>query len=40
MSDEKQLTTNAGASVPDKQHLMTAGPRGPLLVQAWQLSLR
>jgi catalase len=40
MSDEKELTTNAGASVPDKQNVMTAGPRGPLLMQDWPLSLR
>ena len=40
MSDEKQLTTNAGASVPDNQNVMTAGPRGPLLVQDWQRSFR
>jgi catalase len=38
MSDEKTLATNAGASVPDNQHVRTAGPRGPLLVQDWQLS--
>ena len=40
MSDEKPRTTNAGASVADHQYGMTAGPRGPLLVQDWQLSLR
>ena len=37
MSEKKQLTTVAGAPVPDNQNLMTAGPRGPLLVQDWQL---
>ncbi len=34
MSDsKKRLTTNAGAPVPDNQNSMTAGPRGPLLMQ-------
>jgi catalase len=34
VSDEKKrLTTNAGAPVPDNQNAMTAGPRGPLLMQ-------
>ena len=35
MSDmnEKKLTTNAGAPVPDNQNAMTAGPRGPMLLQ-------
>ena len=32
MADEK-LTTAAGAPVPDNQNAMTAGPRGPLLLQ-------
>ncbi|MDR3685536.1 MAG: catalase [Coriobacteriia bacterium] len=32
MSDKK-LTTNFGAPVPDNQNAMTAGPRGPMLVQ-------
>jgi catalase len=31
--DKKKLTTNAGAPVPDNPNIMTAGPRGPLLVQ-------
>ena len=33
MSDKKKLTTNAGAPVPDNQNVMTAGPRGPQLLQ-------
>ncbi len=33
MSDEKKLTTNAGAPVVDNQNIMTAGPRGPVLLQ-------
>src|SRR5574341_917401 len=34
MKDEKKkLTTNAGAPVPDNQNVMTAGPRGPVLLQ-------
>jgi catalase len=33
MSDEKKLTTAAGAPVPDNQNVMTAGPRGPMLLQ-------
>ena len=30
---KKQLTTNAGAPVVDNQNIMTAGPRGPALLQ-------
>lgn len=30
---EKKLTTNFGAPVPDNQNVMTAGPRGPQLLQ-------
>ncbi|HEX7592470.1 MAG TPA: catalase [Candidatus Limnocylindrales bacterium] len=30
---EKKLTTVAGAPVPDNQNAMTAGPRGPMLLQ-------
>jgi catalase len=30
---EKRLTTNAGAPVVDNQNVMTAGPRGPALLQ-------
>lgn len=36
MSEKKQtkkLTTVAGAPVPDNQNVMTAGPRGPMLLQ-------
>ena len=29
----KLLTTNAGAPVADNQNVMTAGPRGPQLLQ-------
>ena len=32
-----QLTTSSGSSVGDNQNALTAGPRGPLLVQDWQL---
>jgi catalase len=36
--EKKKLTTNAGAPVPDNQNVMTAGPRGPMLLQdAWFL---
>ncbi|HMM14060.1 MAG TPA: catalase [Parvibaculum sp.] len=41
MSDQQgkpaRLTTSAGIPVPDNQNALTAGPRGPLLVQDWQL---
>lgn len=30
---QKKLTTAAGAPVPDNQNAMTAGPRGPMLLQ-------
>jgi len=33
MDDKPRLTTNAGAPVPDNQNVMTAGPRGPQLLQ-------
>ena len=33
MSEKKKLTTNAGAPVVDNQNVMTAGPRGPVLLQ-------
>jgi catalase len=33
MADKNKLTTVAGAPVPDNQNLMTAGPRGPALLQ-------
>ena len=34
---KRQLTTSAGIPVGDNQNALTAGPRGPLLVQDWQL---
>src|SRR5436190_19626240 len=38
MSEKKPLTTVAGAPVPDNQNPMTAGPRGPALLQdVWLL---
>jgi catalase len=38
MSTEKKLTTVAGRPVPDNQNTMTAGPRGPVLLQdVWLL---
>lgn len=33
MSDKKILTTNAGAPMPNNDHSLTAGERGPLLLQ-------
>ena len=33
MSDKKKLTTNAGCPVADNQNVLTAGPRGPQLLQ-------
>lgn len=33
MTDKKKLTTAAGVPVPDNQNTMTAGPRGPALLQ-------
>ena len=33
MSEKKMLTNNAGAPVADNQNVMTAGPRGPQLLQ-------
>jgi catalase len=35
--DSKRITTAAGIPVGDNQNSLTAGPRGPLLVQDWQL---
>jgi len=35
--EKKQLTTSAGIPVGDNQNSLTVGPRGPLLVQDWQL---
>ena len=38
MDDKKKLTTAAGAPVPDNDNAMTAGPRGPMLLQdVWYL---
>jgi len=38
MEDKKKLTTAAGAPVPDNDNAMTAGPRGPMLLQdVWYL---
>lgn len=39
MSDaKKKLTTGSGAPVPDNQNVVTAGPRGPMLLQdVWLL---
>jgi len=35
---QNKLTTNAGAPVPDNQNVLTAGPRGPMLLQdVWYL---
>src|ERR1700723_3138561 len=33
----EHLTTTAGAPVPDNQNSQTAGPRGPVLLQDYQL---
>ncbi|MDC3379210.1 catalase, partial [Planctomycetota bacterium] len=32
-----RLTTANGGPIADNQNALTAGPRGPLLVQDWQL---
>lgn len=37
MAQKKRLTTSAGIPVADNQNSLTAGARGPLLVQDWQL---
>ena len=37
MAERPTLTTTAGAPVPDNQNSITAGPRGPLLMQDYQL---
>ncbi|MEO3427569.1 catalase [Pelagibius sp. CAU 1746] len=37
MADKKTLTTSAGAPISDNQNSMTAGPRGPVLMQDYQL---
>jgi len=33
MTQKKKMTNNAGAPVADNQNVMTAGPRGPMLLQ-------
>ncbi|BCO10088.1 catalase [Desulfolithobacter dissulfuricans] len=33
MSEKKKLTSNGGAPVGDNQNVLTAGPRGPMLLQ-------
>ena len=35
--DPKRLTTTAGAPIADNQNSITAGPRGPVLIQDYQL---
>ncbi len=37
MEEPPELTTTAGAPIPDNQNSITAGPRGPLLIQDYQL---
>jgi catalase len=37
MSNKRVITTEAGAPVGDNQNSLTAGPRGPLLVQDYQI---
>lgn len=37
MSDKPVMTTTAGAPVSDNQNSLTAGPRGPVLMQDYQL---
>lgn len=37
MRDRETLTSAAGIPIGDNQNAITAGPRGPLLVQDWQL---
>jgi catalase len=37
MSDSKKLTTSGGAPIADNQNSLSAGPRGPLLIQDYQL---
>lgn len=37
MSDKPVMTTSAGAPVPDNQNVETAGARGPVLLQDYQL---
>ena len=35
--DKKTLTNNFGAPVPDNEHALTAGERGPVLLQDYLL---
>jgi catalase len=37
MKKKRQLTSSAGIPIADNQNALTAGDRGPLLVQDWQL---
>lgn len=37
MADDRTLTTNLGAPVPDNEHSLTAGERGPVLLQDYLL---
>jgi catalase len=37
MTEGKQLTTAQGNPIGDNQNSLTAGPRGPLLMQDYQL---
>ena len=37
MSDSKKLTTSGGSPIGDNQNALTAGPRGPVLIQDYQL---
>ena len=37
MADKPTLTTTAGAAVPDNQNSITAGPRGGVMIQDYQL---
>ena len=37
MSQPPSLTTTAGSPIADNQNSLSAGPRGPLLMQDWQL---
>jgi len=37
MTERPRMTTSAGAPVPDNQNVQTAGPRGPVLLQDYQL---
>ncbi len=37
MAKKKQLTTSGGNPIADNQNSLTAGPRGPILLQDYQL---